>query len=190
MNANVGTSRLACRSPLTGRRTAPAPTSLMTHSRRPRPRPESRKIAPPSPLILIITPRTHGPATDARDRSRIWRPLRHRHANRAKSHPNESRKYPLPRDCTRPNLRFAIEKRLSKWLFATHRQNSCLVSFTRPPPARGDIVHVRSRSHIVESVEWAPYGTTVELGGTRRVSPANSLLPKSSGNAGISPWAA
>jgi SNF2 family DNA or RNA helicase len=31
------------------------------------------------------------------------------------------------------------------------------------PPARGDIVHVRSRSHIVESVEWAPYGTTVEL---------------------------
>ena len=32
-----------------------------------------------------------------------------------------------------------------------------------PPPARGDIVHVRSRSHIVESVEWAPYGTTVEL---------------------------
>ena len=32
-----------------------------------------------------------------------------------------------------------------------------------PRPARGDIVHVRSRSHIVESVEWAPYGTTVEL---------------------------
>jgi SNF2 family DNA or RNA helicase len=31
------------------------------------------------------------------------------------------------------------------------------------PPSRGDIVHVRSRAHIVESVEWAPYGTTVEL---------------------------
>jgi hypothetical protein len=32
-----------------------------------------------------------------------------------------------------------------------------------PPPSRGDNVHVRSRAHIVESVEWAPYSTTVEL---------------------------
>jgi hypothetical protein len=45
-----GPCHLTCRSPLAGRRTAPAPTSWMTHSRRPRPRPEPRKIAPRSPL--------------------------------------------------------------------------------------------------------------------------------------------
>lgn len=32
-----------------------------------------------------------------------------------------------------------------------------------PPPKRGDIVHVRSRCHVVEATKWAPYGTTVEL---------------------------
>ncbi|MEZ5325942.1 MAG: DISARM system SNF2-like helicase DrmD [Verrucomicrobiales bacterium] len=32
-----------------------------------------------------------------------------------------------------------------------------------PPPVRGDIVHVRSRCHVVESTTAANYGTTVEL---------------------------
>ena len=34
---------------------------------------------------------------------------------------------------------------------------------TTPPPKRGDIVHVRSRCHVVEGTKSAPYGTTVEL---------------------------
>ena len=32
-----------------------------------------------------------------------------------------------------------------------------------PAPCRGDIVHVRSRCHVVELTSTAPYGTTVEL---------------------------
>lgn len=32
-----------------------------------------------------------------------------------------------------------------------------------PPPKRGDIVHVRSRCHVVESTKSAPYGNTVDL---------------------------
>jgi hypothetical protein len=32
-----------------------------------------------------------------------------------------------------------------------------------PPPVRGDIVHVRSRCHVVEGTQSAPYGTIVEL---------------------------
>jgi ERCC4-related helicase len=37
------------------------------------------------------------------------------------------------------------------------------VLHTTPSPKRGDIVHVRSRCHVVEGTKWAPYGTTVEL---------------------------
>ncbi len=34
---------------------------------------------------------------------------------------------------------------------------------SRKAPSPGDIVRVRSRVHVVESAQWAPYGTTVEL---------------------------
>lgn len=37
------------------------------------------------------------------------------------------------------------------------------VLHTVPAPVRGDIVHVRSRCHVVESTSSASYGTTVEL---------------------------
>jgi ERCC4-related helicase len=33
----------------------------------------------------------------------------------------------------------------------------------RKAPSTGDIVRARSRVHVVESAQWAPYGTTVEL---------------------------